>query len=152
MNFGQKHRGPVAVVMVVCGVVLFALSWTWVSITSSKNLWSDEQAKAYANASLKFHQLAHQNFHRNQQIDSRLQGQDGRLLQVPDAPGPHGEEDHAGPSSQDLAEAKNQYQKLRQQLDHARNRQKNTPRFLSILGVTLITAGCFFWVVTRKAV
>lgn len=152
MNFGQKHRGPVAVVMVVCGVVLFVLSWTWLSITSSKNLWSDEQAKAYANASLKFHQLAHQNFHRTQQVESHLQGQDGRLLQLPDAPDAHGEEDHADPSSQDLAQAKNQYQKLRQQLDHARNRQRNTPRFLSILGVTLITAGCFFWVVTRKPV
>jgi hypothetical protein len=137
--------------MIVCGVVLFVLSWTWLSITSSKNLWSDEQAKAYANASLKFHQLAHQSLHQKQRGDSRLQGRDGRLLQVPDAPDPHGEEDHAAASSKDLAKAKDQYWKLRQQLDHARNRQKNAPRFLSILGATLIIAGCFFWVVTRKA-
>jgi hypothetical protein len=138
--------------MIVCGVVLFVLSWTWLSITSSKNLWSDEQAKAYANASLKFHQLAHQNLHQKQQGASRLQGQDGHLLQVPDAPDPHGEEDHAGASSQDLAKAKNQYRKLRQQLDHARNRRKNAPWFLSTLGISLITAGCLLLLVTRKAV
>lgn len=51
--------------MIVCGMVLLLLCWTWLSITLSKSLGPDEQAKA----SRKFHELARQHLHLQTQED-----------------------------------------------------------------------------------
>ena len=113
--------------MIVCGMVLLVLSWTWLPNTSSKRLWSDEQAKAYAKASLKFHQLSHQNLHLQEQEDDPV------------------------PFAAELSKAKGQYRELRQQLDRARNRRKNFSWLVSGLGVTLVSGGCLLTVFTRNA-
>jgi len=107
-------------------MVLLVISWVWPFHALSKTAWSDEQAKSYANASHKFHQLSHQNIHSKKQRNRPNQ------LQM------------------ELAEAKIKYQQLRQQLDRARSRPKYFSWFASGLGMLLVAGGCLLWMVTRN--
>jgi len=122
----NKLPGQFVVVIIVCGMVLLVISWNWPFYALSKTAWSDEQAKAYANASHKFHQLSYQNPH------------------------PQVREDRSTPFQVELAEAKIKYQQLRQQLDHARSRPKYFSWFTSGLGILLVGTGCLLWVTTRN--
>jgi hypothetical protein len=124
----HQQPGQIVIVTIICGMVLLVISWTGPFHALSKTAWSDEQAKAYANASHKFHQLSHQSIH----LPKR--------------------EDHSSPFQVELAEAKVNYQELRQQLDHARSRPKYFRWFANGLGILLVGTGCLLWVVTRNNV
>ena len=115
------------IVIIVCGMVMLVISWNWPFYALAKTAWSDEHAKAYANASHKFHQLSYQ------------------------TPHPQVQEDRSTPFQVELAEAKAKYQQLRQQLDHARSRPKYFGWFTSGLGILLVGTGCLLWVTTRNA-
>ena len=122
----HQQLGHIVVLVIGCGMMLLVISRIWPSHAFSKTAWSDEQAKAYANASHKFHQLSHQNIH------SQNQRNRPTSLQT------------------ELAEAKIKYQQLRQQLDHARSRPKYFSWFASGLGILLVAGGCLLWMVTRN--
>ena len=127
MKILNQKLGHIVVLVIGCGMVLLVISWIWPSHALSKTACSDEQAKAYANASHKFHQLSHQNIH----LPKR--------------------EDHSSPFQVELAKAKVNYQELRQQLDHARSRPKYFGWFTSGLGILLVGTGCLLCVTTRNA-
>ena len=122
----RQKLSHIGVLLIGCGMVLIAASWIWPFHTFSKTAWSDEQAKAYAVSSQKFHQLSHQNIH--------PQEQQNRLT----------------PLQTELSEAKIKYQQLRQQLDHARSRPKRFSGFASGLGIVLVAGGCLLWIVNRN--
>jgi len=115
-----------AILVLLLGFALIALSIIWPSVTSGKSAWTDEKAVAYQAASAKVHSLSMQSAGMEPENQSR--------------------EFH-----EKLADAQLQYGDLRAELDAARSRPARIATVLRYAGVLLSAAGVLALLAKRGA-
>jgi hypothetical protein len=105
-----------AMLLVLTGLVLIALSVVWPSVSTSRSGWSDDKALAYQSASAEMHRLS-------------MQAAGGEPEQQTRA------------FRDELAEAEARYAELRAELDAARGRPGRIAAVLRYTGILLLIGG-----------
>jgi hypothetical protein len=109
-------RTIVAVVLLVGGIGMVALSFVWPRVADARANWSTEQARQFQAAAAMLHSLSHQHAQQLRQGDDR---------EMRDK----------------LEVAKREYESLHGQLEAARARPGNIAVGLRLAGVALMAAG-----------
>jgi hypothetical protein len=109
-------RAIVAVVLLVVGIGIVALSFVWPRVANSRANWSTDQARQFQAAAARLHSLSHQHAHQSRQSDPQKMNSELEL-------------------------AKTEYQLLEGQLEAARARPKNVAFGLRVAGVASMAAG-----------
>ena len=115
-HFAFPWRETSAMLILLIGLGLIALSLIWRSISSGKTTWTDEKALAYQSASAEVHRLSMQ----------------------------AGESEPEKPSRKlhdKLADAQSKYVDLRAELDAARSRPARIATILRYTGILFLAAG-----------
>ena len=111
-----QMRHLAAIAMVAVGVALVALSVLWPRVSKPEAAWSAEQARQYQSTASRLHSLSHQSAN-----------------QPPDASDPK--------LRAELDATRAEYERLRADLDTARERPGNFARWLRYAGLGLLAAG-----------
>lgn len=109
------RRPQAAIVMLLLGVVLIVVALMWPSLPTGNSAWSVDQAREYQSASVSLHELSHK--------------YEGELSKTRSALPP------------EFRQAKEKFDRLREELDTAQQRQMRIAHLMFFCGVLLAVAG-----------
>src|SRR5262249_43828163 len=115
----------VALAMLLLGVVLIAVSLMWPSLPVGTSAWSVDQAREYQSASVSLHELSHK--------------YEGELSKTRGALPP------------EFQQAKDKFDRLREELDAAQQRQMRIAHLMFFSGVLLSVVGGAIHFLGRRA-
>lgn len=140
---------PASVIAILAGVLLFSLSFFWPTLVGGKRVWSDQQAKDYADTLADLHRLSGQADQAKQMAKQAAEPKAASQLfvdsQLAESARTGAEIDPATATLErldsELDRTKQRAKALRAQLDDARSYGSGTAVVIRWIGVLLAVAG-----------
>jgi hypothetical protein len=130
----------------VVGVLLVAVSLAIPWVFGPRTAWTEERAREHAQVGVKLHSLAHRRGHAE---DARRAGKS-----APAVPHPHADcHDHEcgePPSDDQIAEARQRFERSKAQLEQARRSGRTTAAALRVCGVVCVLFGGGGYLLLRR--
>ena len=113
-----------AIFMLVIGILLISISHLWTGMSSMASRWTEQDAQETTAATMRLHQLMHQQGHRHH----------------------HHQENEPSVDSPDLEDARRQFERQQEKLDKAQAQGKSVVLLVRWSGVALAVVGTIAFV------